>query len=194
MTEAVLFAGCVPEVVAFDGRIIAVGGRARAAAGRGAEVVKLRGVAWPGLTDSHIHLEGLADAKLTVDLTGAHDLQEALKRVRDWAKRLPKDAWVVGSGWYNDPWSDPAFPTRQQLDDVVRGRPAYLRRKDGHSAWVSSEALRRAGIDRTADDPPGGQIDRDRGGDPTGILRETAMQLAWNLIPREGGAELDDAM
>src|SRR5690349_13485664 len=63
----VLFVGCKPEVAAFDGRIIAVGAGARAAAGRGAEVVRLRGTAWPGMIDSHIHLEGLAERKLTVD-------------------------------------------------------------------------------------------------------------------------------
>ena len=194
MNSPVLFSGCTPEVAAFDGRIIAVGPSARGAAGRVAEVVKLRGVAWPGLTDSHIHLEGLTDTKLTADLTGARDLREALARVRDWAKRMPKDGWVVGAGWYNDVWPDPAFPTRQQLDDVVRGRPAYLRRKDGHSAWVSSAALKRAGIDRSSADPPGGSIDRDSRGEPTGILREMAMQLVWNLVSRPGDAELDDAM
>ena len=194
MSAPVLFTGCQPEVAAFDGRIVAVGRQARTAAGRSAEVVKLRGVAWPGLTDSHIHLEGLADAKLTVDLSGAKSLKEALARIRDWAKGLPKDGWVVGSGWYHDLWPDASFPTSQQLDEVVRRRPAYLRRKDGHSAWVSSEALRRAGIDRTTEDPPGGHIDRDRRGEPTGILLETAMQLVWNAVPRPGEPELDDAM
>ena len=144
--------------------------------------------------DSHIHLEGLADTKVTVDLAGARDMKEALKRVRDWAKRKPKDGWVVGSGWYNDVWPEPSFPTRKQLDEVVRNKPAYLRRKDGHSTWVSTEALRRAGIDRSTPDPPGGEIDRDPNGEPTGILRETAMQLVWRLIPPPGDADLDDAM
>lgn len=192
--QAVLFAGCKPEVAAFDGRIMAVGPKARAAAGRGAEVVRVRGEAWPGLIDSHIHLEGLADAKLTVDVGGARDVREVLSRIKDWAKPLAKDEWVVGSGWYNDVWADTAFPTRQQLDGVVGRRPAYLRRKDGHSAWVSSAALERAGIDRSTADPPGGQIDRDELGEPTGIVRETAMQLVSSLIPRADGKDLDDAM
>ena len=149
MISSVLFAGCTPEIACgIDGRIIAVGARAREAVGRRAEIVRLRGKAWPGLIDSHIHLEGLADAKLTVDLTGAKSVEEALARVKAWAKELPRQAWVVGAGWYNDLWSDPAFPTREQLDRVVGGRPAYLRRKDGHSAWVSSGALAAAGIDR----------------------------------------------
>ncbi len=194
MISPVLFAGCEPEVASFDGRIIAVGPKAREAAGRRAEVVKLRGVAWPGLIDSHIHLEGMADRKLTVDLTGASDLREALARVKEWAKGLPKDGWLIGSGWYNDAWPDPAFPTRQRLDQTSAGRPAYLRRKDGHSAWVSSAALRAAGIERGTPDPSGGHIDRDDKGEPTGILRETAMQLVSQLLPHPREAALDGAM
>ena len=190
----VLFVGCKPEVAAFDGRIIAVGPGARAAAGRNAEVVRLRGVAWPGLIDSHIHLEGLADAKLTLDLTGTKSLAESLARVKEWAKPLPKSAWVIGSGWYNDAWGDAAFPTREHLDKAVAGRPAYLRRKDGHSAWASSEALRASGVDRNTEDPPGGTIDRDERGDPTGILRETAMLLTWRHVPAPTEADLDKAM
>jgi predicted amidohydrolase YtcJ len=193
---AVLFAGCKPEVAAFDGRILAVGPGARAAAGRAAQVVRLSGEACPGLIDSHIHLEGLADRKLTVDLTGSASLKQALARVREWAKALPRGAWVVGAGWYNDAWPEKerAFPTRARLDAVVGGRPAYLRRKDGHSAWVSSAALRAAGIDRATADPAGGSIDRDVAGEPAGILRETAMVLVSDIIPRPSEAALDTAM
>jgi predicted amidohydrolase YtcJ len=193
--SSVLFAGCEPEVACgVDGRIIAVGPKARAAVGRRAEVVRLSGTAWPGLIDAHIHLEHLADRWLAVDLTGAKDLREALARVRQWAKQLPKGAWVVGSGWYNDAWPEPGFPTRQQLDAAVGRRPAYLRRKDGHSAWVSSEALRVAGIDRESENPPAGVIDHDEQGDPTGIVRETAMQLVSKHRPRPAEADLDEAM
>jgi len=181
-------------VAAFGERILAVGPRARATAGRGADVVRLSGMAWPGLIDAHIHLEGLADAKLSVDLTGTASLSEALARIREWAGPLPKDAWVVGSGWYNDAWPDASFPSRRQLDAAVGGRPAYLRRKDGHSAWVSTAALRAAAVSRETDDPAGGSIDRDEGREPTGILRETAMGLVARLLPVPGEAELDAAM
>ena len=191
--EPVLFAGCVPEVAAFDGRIVAVGVGARAAAGRKAEIVRLRGAAWPGLIDSHIHLEGLAERKVSVDLTGAADRAAALARVKEWAAAVPKDGWITGSGWYNDLWPDPSFPNRRQLDQAAGGRPAYLRRKDGHSAWVSTTALRAAGIDRATEDPPGGVIDRDESGEPTGILRETAMELVAKAIPPPADADLDAA-
>jgi len=193
--KAVLFAGCEPEVAAGpDGRILAVGAGARAAAGRGAEVIRLAGRALPGFIDSHIHLEGLAYGHLDLDLGGAASLEEVLKRVEDWAARLPPDAWVEGSGWYNDAWRDPKFPSKRHLDVAAGGRPAFLRRKDGHSAWASSAALQLAGIDSKTVDPAGGVIDRDGRGAPTGILRETAMQMVSGIIPSASAAELDQAM
>jgi len=148
----------------------------------------------PGLIDSHIHLEGLADRHLTLDLTGAASLEDVLARIKKWSQPLAEDAWVVGAGWYNDAWPDAAFPTRKQLDDAAGGRPAYMRRKDGHSAWISTAALQRAGIDRTTEDPPGGNIDRNKRGEAVGILRETAMHLVSYLLPAPTEAELDVAM
>ena len=193
--RAVLFAGCEPEVAAGpDGRILAVGAGARAAAGRGAEVVRLAGRALPGFIDSHIHLEGLAYGHLDLDLGGATSLEEVLKRVEDWSARLPEGAWVEGSGWYNDAWRDPKFATKRLLDLAAGGRPAFMRRKDGHSAWASSAALQLAGIDSKTVDPAGGVIDRDGRGVPTGILRETAMQMVSGIIPSASAAELDQAM
>ena len=195
MIEPVLYAGCEPELAAgVDGRILAVGSQARAAVGRRGEVVRLRGRAWPGLIDSHIHLEGLADRKLSLDLTGSKSLDDALARVGRWAKTLPAQGWVSGAGWYNDAWPESSFPTRHQLDRAAGGRPAYLRRKDGHSAWVSSAALRSAGLDRHSADPPGGRIDRETSGEPSGILRETAMQAVAGMVPEPSDADLDRAM
>ena len=177
MIQSTLFAGCEPEVAAgVDGRILAVGKTARAAAGR-AQVVRLSGRAWPGLIDAHIHLEGLAGRHLTLDLAGTASLDETLARIRSWSEPLPPAAWVVGAGWYNDAWPNPAFPTRSQLDKAAGGRPAFLRRKDGHSAWVSSAALKLAGVV-----------------EPTGILRESAMHPVAALIPQPSEAVLDDAM
>jgi predicted amidohydrolase YtcJ len=192
---AVLFAGCTPEVAAGpDGRILAVGARARGTVGRGAEVVRLRGTVWPGLIDAHIHLEGLAEQHLALDLTGARSLADALRRIKRQTAGLAPDAWVVGAGWYNDAWPEPAFPSRLDLDRAAGGRPVFLRRKDGHSAWVSSGALKLARIGRDTADPPGGVIDRDRAGKPTGILRETAIHAVSNLIPEPTDADLDRAM
>ena len=190
-----LFEGCRPEVAAgVDGRILATGSDAKRAAGKGALVHRLQGTALPGMADAHIHLEDLAQAKLTVDLTGARSLEEALGRVRRFSARLPRDVWVVGRGWYNDAWSEPNFPNRHQLDSAAGGRPAFLVRKDGHSAWLSSAALAAGGIERRASDEPGAAVDRDALGAPTGIVRERAVQAVRAVVPSPADRELDLAM
>ncbi|MDQ6898308.1 MAG: amidohydrolase [Candidatus Dormibacteraeota bacterium] len=191
----VLLAGCRPEITAApDGRILATGAGARAVAGRDAQVLELRGHAWPGLGDSHLHLEALALSRLGVDLSGAGSREEALERVNRCAKRLPPDAWLLGRGWYNDRWRDPSFPDRHDLDLAATGRPVLLHRADGHSAWLSTAALRAAGIAAGTSDPEGGVIDRWPSGEPTGILRESAIALVAAAVPEISAAQYDSAL
>ncbi|MBJ7594140.1 MAG: amidohydrolase [Candidatus Dormibacteraeota bacterium] len=191
-----LFAGCVPEVaVGADGRIAATGPAARAAAGRDADVLTLRGRAHPGLGDAHLHLEWLARSALGADLTGAGTRREALARVSDFGRRRPQAPWITGSGWCNDDWSDDAGAlTRGELDGMAGGRPVLLTRKDGHSACLSSAALAAVPITRETPDLPGGVVDRDSAGEPTGMVREEACNLAQRAVPPPGDADLDTAL
>jgi len=184
MTNTV-FVGCTPEVACdASGTILAVGSGARAAAGRGAHRLELAGHALPGLGDAHLHLEWLARSRHAVDLTQARTRQEALRRVGRFASGQPADAWISGSGWFNDLWADdPSFPTRQELDRVTGGRPAVLMRKDGHSAWLNTVALSTVGFRRDCPDPEGGVIDRDTVGEPSGVVRETASAVAQRAVP-----------
>jgi predicted amidohydrolase YtcJ len=156
--------------------------------------VALAGRTLPGLIDAHIHLESLARMKIEVDLSASPSLEGALARVRRHAAALPAGAWVVGRGWYNDAWRDPRFPDRRSLDEAAGGRPAFLVRKDAHSAWVSSAALAAAGVERGTPDPDGGVIDRDAAGEATGILRENAIDLVRRRVPGPSHERLDAAM
>jgi predicted amidohydrolase YtcJ len=184
--------GCRPELAAGpDGRITAVGVEARVAAGSDAELIELEGEAWPGLIDAHLHLEGIAARLLGVDLTGSRSLDQALARVSRHAASLPATAWVVGRGWYNDAWPDPTFPDRHHLDRAAAGRPVFLVRKDGHSAWLSTAGLAEVGIARATPPPEGGVIDRDAQGDATGIVREKAVEMCRRRVPPPSDAELD---
>jgi predicted amidohydrolase YtcJ len=173
----------VPELAAGpDGRILAVGNDAREAAGRNAEVVEVSGRALPGLHDAHLHLEWLALRNLTVDLQDAGTRRETLARVRRWADKLPAGAWVVGRGWYNDAWrDDPSWPRPEELDRAAGGRPAILTRKDGHSAWLSTAAIRAAKL------RPG-----DMG--PHGTVKETMVQTARQVVPQPADATFDKGM
>jgi predicted amidohydrolase YtcJ len=181
--KAVLFKGCRPEVAAGpDGRILAIGAEAREAAGRGAEVVEIDGSVLPGLHDAHLHLEWLALRNLTIDLQDVPTRRQALARVRARAARLPAGAWVVGRGWYNDAWrDDPSWPRPEELDEAAGGRPAILTRKDGHSAWLSSAAVRAAEL-RAADQ------------DPPGTVKETMIEAVRRFVPEPTEAAFDRGM
>jgi predicted amidohydrolase YtcJ len=188
-----LFAGCRPEVAcAPDGRILAVGAAARSAAGAGARIEELAGRTLPGFGDAHLQLDWLARGRRSVDLTSASTRRQALERVRRFAARLPADAWISGRGWFNDAWADdPSFPERHELDRVTAGRPAVLTRKDGHSAWLNSAALAAVGFTRDSSDPASGVIDRDPTGEPTGMVRESAANIASTRVPALTDLEFD---
>lgn len=149
----------------------------------------------PGLIDSHIHMLSGGLGLRQVDLRPASDRNDFIRRVREYAAGLAADAWVQGGRWSVESWDEPESPRREWIDEVTGGRPAYLIRMDGHSALANSEALRRAGIDRNGPpDPEGGVIDRDPNGEPTGILRESAMYLVSRLIPPASETDQLDAL
>lgn len=131
----------------------------------------------PAFTDAHLHFTGLAQSLDNVNLAGAASLQEAVERVRARTALTPPNILVWGGGWNNAEWSDPAFPDKHALDAVSPNNPVILTRKDGHSVWLNSIALQNANITRDTVAPEGGVIDRDIAGEPSGILRENAIEL-----------------
>lgn len=148
----------------------------------------------PGINDAHLHLSGGGFEKLNVDLVGTKSLAGMKQRIADRAKTMPQDAWVLGRGWDHTTWTEQVLPTRQDMDAAAGGRPAFFNRVDGHIAVASSAALRAAGIDRNTKDPSGGKIDRDASGEPTGILRESAMELVMKVVPPPTPAQVRKAM
>jgi predicted amidohydrolase YtcJ len=129
----------------------------------------------PGFTDSHVHFPTWALAQRQVRLEGAGSLDEALARVASAVGDVPSGRWLRGLGWRSGEWSPAAEPTKEALDRVVGDVPVALMSKDYHSLWVNSAAL---GL---ADDElqvPGGVVERDETGEPTGVLRE---ECAWHF-------------
>ena len=167
-----------------DGRIVAAGSRdeVRSLSGELRRVDVGGRTVIPGLIDAHIHLLDYSRSLARVNLDGVTSKEEALRMVAGTARQVEPGRWVRGGGWNNNLWSPPDFPTRQDLDRVVPDHPVYLDRKDLHSVWLNTEALRRAGITRDTPDPPGAAIGRDDNGEPNGILFESAMQLATAAI------------
>jgi predicted amidohydrolase YtcJ len=137
----------------------------------------------PGLVDSHLHLLAWARSLDEVALAGVVSRREALARIAAFLAAEPGGGPVTGRGWDACDWSE--APERASLDAVSGGRPVLLHSKDYHALWVNSAALRDAGVDRDTPDPPGGRIERDGTGEPTGIVREHAVRFFAGL---EAGA------
>lgn len=136
------------------------------------DVVNLGGrCVLPAFSDAHVHFPTWSLAQTQAALDGAGSLAEALARVRAHGETLVPGRWLRGTGWRDQTWESP--PTRQVLDEVTGERPAALWAKDYHSLWLNTAALAAAG---GALDVPGGIVERDGAGEPTGILRE---ESAW---------------
>lgn len=175
-----------------DGRIAAVGSPdAMQPFSKGATTYDLDPgtLVLPSFRDSHTHLiYGGAEAQ-DVSLAGVKDDAGVVSAFEAaGVASLPKDAWVRGGGWDIAalPGVDAAL-----LDAATGSRPAYVSSSDGHSAWVSSAALKAAGITADSKDPEGGRIERDAKGRPTGLLRENAMYLVYNILPPYPRAQVD---
>jgi predicted amidohydrolase YtcJ len=138
------------------------------------ERVDLRGrCVLPAFTDAHVHFPTWSLARRDVQLDGVASLEEALARV---ASHPRHGEWLRGTGWRDALWA--AQPTRAALDEVTGDTPAALWSKDYHSLWLNSAALARANGDL---DVPGGVVERDETGAPTGLLRE---ESAWTFRKR----------
>lgn len=179
-----------------DGQVVFVGTDRGAASfiGRKTAVFDLKGrMVLPAFRDTHLHPRGgiqLGECPLD-DLTTE---QAVLDSVSRYAAAHPDLGWIRGSGWQLPVFPD-ANPHREWLDHIVPDRPVYLRAADGHSAWVNSRALAMAGVTRATRDPVNGRIERDpKTGEPTGTLRESAMELVTRILPARTDEEVRDGL
>ena len=137
----------------------------------------------PGIIDAHGHVGSYGFSLLRVDLAGASSEEEAAHRVLAFAEENSDLEWIQGRGWNQVLWDSNEFPTAASIDALVRDKPVWLARVDGHAGWANSAALELAGINRETEDPTGGQIIRDANGDATGVLIDTAMSYVSSKIP-----------
>ena len=162
--------------------------------GPGTRVLDLKGATVvPGLTDSHYHFLGVGARELTFNLEGTKSLQDLLAKVKERAAAAKPGEWIVGRGWIETFWNPPAFPTRSDLDKVSPNNPVILGRADGHGAVVNSAALKIAGIDRKTPNPFGGEISKDKNGEPNGMLLDHAQGLVRSKVPPEAAADPEKA-
>lgn len=165
------------------GRFVAVGSRAEVRALGPARTIDLGGAtAFPGFTDSHVHLGGVGMASMILDLVGVPSIAAMQQMLADYA-RAHADGPIFGRGWIETHWPERRFPTRADLDAVVSDRPVLLERIDGHAAVANSAALALANIESGTPDPEGGRIERDAAGAATGMLIDNAVSLVQQRFP-----------
>ncbi|MDP9828554.1 putative amidohydrolase YtcJ [Kineosporia succinea] len=166
-----------------DGAIVSWGtpGWVRAELSARVREINLPGTVLPGFTDSHVHVMWAGRRRDRCDLTGVRSLQALQQRLSDYADT--HDGWIEADAAFEPvDLAERRLPNRYDLDRACPGRFVVLDRK-GHDAIVSSSVLRWAGISATTPDPPGGRIQRDRTGSPTGVLVERAVALARKPRP-----------
>lgn len=149
------------------------------------EVVDLKNATvLPGLIDSHVHIEQLAEKLAIADLAGVDTPQQAVARLTEFVRLNPlaPNEWLLGDGWDEGRWAA-ALPTRHLLDAAFPERPVVLKSRHGFAVWANSAALLAAGISAQVPDPVGGEIVRDADGNPSGILLNRATPLMLQKIP-----------
>lgn len=183
------------EAVAIsDGEIVFVGTDEAAGAfiGGNTAVVDLdKKMLMPGFHDGHAHIRYGGAAMLRCSLQSEQDVSKLRGLLVECAnsREYGSDQWVLGGGWPIAAFTDGA-PSAAMLDEIFGERPAYFSDDFGHSAWVSTRALEIAGIDSDTPDPPQGVIVRDpMSGEPTGTLRDSAMNLVEGFIPEATEAQ-----
>lgn len=186
-----------PEAVAVQGnRITRVGTleTVLAEAGPATKTIDLAGRALlPGLNDNHTHPISFGQGMSQID--ASPDAAPTLGMLHDAfgeRARSQPDGWLLGRGYDDSRLDVHRHPTRYELDEATGNRPAFLVRTCGHLAVANSAALRLAGVTGDTSDPVGGRIDRDSHGEPTGLLRETAMRLVSDHIPAPTVCDMKD--
>jgi len=131
----------------------------------------------PGLVGAHVHLRGIGRRARQLNLAHAQSIYEIQQELSQITHTLNTGRWIRGHGWDPKHWPQKTRPTAKNLDPVSPHHPVWLKRADGHAVWLNSVAMEQLGIDASTQAPKGGEIVRDRHGDPTGVFINSAIDL-----------------
>lgn len=174
-------------IVTCGSKIIAVGPREDISIPENAEVIDVSGkTVMPGFIDCHTHFILMGFRTLaTLDLSKTKSLNEVLELIEARISELPEGAWLEGHGWDESNWPEKRYPSKWDLDHVSHEVPIVLTPYYGHLIVVNSAALEAANISKDTVSPEGGEVVKDpETGDPTGVLRDEAMGLVFNVQPQ----------
>lgn len=150
----------------------------------------------PGFYDSHMHLVGVGNFLLSVSLMGSTGIDDIIKRAKKFIKdnKIPAGTVIVGRGWNQDYFADPKLPQKEDLDKISTEHPIIFRRACGHILVCNSKAIQLARITKDTVPLPGGEIDKRENGEPTGILRENALEQVECIVPSPTVAQTENAI
>ena len=180
-------AGETVEAVAVgDGLIVYTGPMdgAITSASSGANIVRLPddAVMFPGFTDSHVHLSGVGQRELTLNLDQVRSVAALQAALTAYREANPDVDRIRGRGWIETHWPEGRFPMASDIDEVIADIPVVLTRADGHAAVANTAALNAADITPATEAPAGGEILYTDAGEPSGMLIDNAMDLVWGLF------------
>jgi predicted amidohydrolase YtcJ len=191
-------------VVTEDNKIIFVGPNkdAKKLVDASTKIIDLGGkLMLPGFNDSHLHFISGGNYLLGINLRPAKSQEEFVKILKNYVNARKDTSvnvkrWITGGRWDHEQWQDKTLPTRELIDSVTGSIPVFVSRIDGHMGLANSRALELAGITKDTPDPEGGLIVRNsKTGEPTGILKDNAMDLVFKIIPLPSLKEnIEDAL
>ena len=175
------------------GTILAVGTTAemRKFSPSGMKLVDLGGaLLLPGFIDSHTHFLAGGFALKSLDLRKARSRSQFVALVAAKARELGPGRWILNGDWDHQQFDPPELPRKDWIDAVTPDNPVCVNRFDGHMILANSAALKLSGVTAKTPVPAGGEIVRDPAtGEPTGILKDAAMDLVYAQVPEPTFAE-----
>ncbi len=183
------------EFIAVKGnKILSVGIHYTSLQGPETEMINLFGeFVVPGFMDNHTHFMSGGFQLMSINLRDVSNKDEFIQKVKDYVANVQPGTWIQGGDWDHEMWGG-ELPSKEWIDSFTQDIPVFLGRLDGHMALANSKALELAGVTNDTPDPPGGLIERDENGEPTGILRDEAEGLISVVIPPASDEEIDLAL
>ncbi|HEX3081575.1 MAG TPA: amidohydrolase [Puia sp.] len=148
----------------------------------------------PGFIDNHVHFLDGGYYLANIDLRDAKSKSEFIAVFHHYTDSAKGKSWIRGGNWDHEAWGG-ELPRATWIDSISGEHPVFISRYDGHMGLANSIALKMAGITKNTSNPPGGEIVKDpKTGEPTGILRDEATNLVYNIITNLSEKELDESL